>query len=75
MADDKYELRIHTPLMWMTKGDTVLLMEKLGKVGWYKHTHTCYEGKRPACGKCPACKLRLKGFKEVDVKDPLEYER
>jgi len=65
---------IHTPLMWLTKAQTVLLMKKLGGINLLKYSHTCYEGKRPACGKCPACKLRLKGFKEAGTKDPIEYE-
>ncbi len=67
----QYDLIIHTPLMWMTKAETILLMIDLGKLDWYKHTHTCYEGKRPPCGICPACKLRAKGFKEAGIKDPL----
>ena len=64
---------IKTPLMHLTKSDTVLLMKSLGKLEWYKHTHTCYEGKRPACGVCPACTLRLNGFKDAGINDPLDY--
>lgn len=48
-------------------------MKDLGRLDWYKYTHTCYEGRRPACGKCPACLLRLKGFEEANIKDPIEY--
>ncbi|MDA1353575.1 MAG: 7-cyano-7-deazaguanine synthase QueC [bacterium] len=65
---------IHTPLMWLTKAKTVLLMRDLGRLDWYAHSHTCYEGKRPACGKCPACELRRNGFKEAGIQDPLDYE-
>jgi len=72
-ADD-YKLKIHTPLMWLNKCETVKLMQSLKKIEWYAYTHTCYEGNRPACGKCPACKLRLKGFDEAKIKDPIEYE-
>lgn len=64
---------IHTPLMWKTKAETVLMMQDLGKLEWLKDSHTCYEGLRPACGKCPACLLRIKGFQEAGLKDPLEY--
>ena len=46
-----------------------------GGIDLYKYTHTCYEGKRPACGKCFACELRLNGFKEAGLSDPLEYEK
>ena len=66
-------IELVTPLMWLTKAETVLLMKNLGKLDWLKHSHTCYEGKRPACGVCPACKLRLTGFKEAQEVDPLEY--
>ena len=65
---------IHTPLMWLTKGATVQLMKDLGKLDLLKESHTCYEGFRPACGKCPACLLRLKGFTEASILDPLEYQ-
>ena len=68
-----FPFKIHTPLMHLTKADSVKLMEKLGRLDLLKYTHTCYEGCVPACGKCPACKLRLKGFKEAGVKDPIPY--
>jgi len=66
-----FNLTIHTPLMWKTKAETVMMMRDLGKFGWYKHTMTCYEGQSPPCGKCPACLLRAKGFKEVGFADPI----
>lgn len=69
-----YDLIIHTPLMWKNKAQTVKMMERLGGLGLYKYTHTCYKGERPACGECFACELRLNGFKEVGLKDPLEYK-
>lgn len=70
LADD-YKMVVHTPLMWLTKSETVILMQKLGKLDWYKYSHTCYEGKNPPCMICPACKLRIKGFIGANVKDPL----
>lgn len=69
----EYPFIIHTPLMFLTKAETVTMMQELGKLDLLKYSHTCYEGKRPACGKCPACKLRLKGFQEAGVIDPIEY--
>lgn len=66
--------KIETPLMYLTKKETVLMMKKLELLEWYKDTHTCYEGSRPACGKCPACKLRLAGFKQANVNDPIRYK-
>jgi len=64
---------IETPLMSLTKAETVLLMQQMGNLEWYTQSHTCYEGKRPACGICPACKLRLKGFEEAGINDPIAY--
>lgn len=69
-----YPFKIHTPLMKLTKGETVKLMQKLGGIDLLKYTLTCYEGAQPACGKCLACKLRLKGFKEARLIDPINYE-
>ncbi len=68
-----YDFLIKTPLMFLTKGESILLMQKLGKLDWYKHTQTCYMGIRPACGTCPACKIRLNGFREAGLEDPLDY--
>ena len=73
LALDKM-VQIKTPLMSLSKRQTVELMKKLGKLHWYSDTHTCYEGLRPACGKCPACILRLKGFSEANEVDPIAYK-
>lgn len=72
-ASVETQINVKAPLMFKTKAETVELMKELETLDWYKYTHTCYEGMRPACGKCPACKLRLKGFQEAGVKDPIEY--
>lgn len=37
-------------------------------------TWSCYKNNVRACGKCDSCALRLKGFKEAGIKDPIEYE-
>lgn len=71
----EYPFKIHTPLMHLTKAETVEMMQKLGKLDLLKDSHTCYEGQSPACGKCPACELRLKGFKEAGIKDPIPYQK
>jgi len=70
-----YNFSILTPLMYLSKKETVMLMKKLGNINLLKETHTCYEGLRPACGVCPSCKLRLKGFQEAKIKDPLLYNK
>lgn len=62
---------IHTPLMYLTKAETVTMMKKLGQFDLLTLTHTCYQGKNPPCEKCPACILRAKGFLEAGEQDPL----
>jgi len=64
-------VEIHTPLMNLSKAETVLLAKNLGALSAMALTHTCYEGNRPPCGACPACQLRAAGFREADVVDPL----
>lgn len=65
-------VRIHTPLMWLTKAQTVHLAQDLpGCMDAMAKSHTCYEGQRPPCGQCPACQLRAKGFAEAACPDPL----
>lgn len=65
------EFKIHTPLMNLSKAETVELAIRLGAIEALALTHTCYEGKRPPCGACQACLLRAKGFAEAGVEDPL----
>ncbi len=72
LGNDLKSFKIHTPLMWMTKAETVRLARELGDDCWRAlgGTVTCYHGHRPACGKCPACRLRAKGFEEAGLSDP-----
>ena len=65
------EIEIHTPLMHLSKKETVQLAKSVGALPVMAMTHTCYNGERPPCGKCPACELRAKGFEEVGIADPL----
>ena len=66
-------IEIRTPLIAMSKADIVRKGEGLG-VPW-KLTWSCYQGGEKACGVCDSCQLRLKGFREAGVKDPLPYAR
>lgn len=66
-----WEIIIHTPLMHLTKRETVLLAREVDAMEALAYSHTCYEGRRPPCGVCPACKLRAKGFVEAGIPDPL----
>lgn len=64
-------VEIHTPLMNLSKKATVQLARDLGALEALALTHTCYNGQRPPCGECPACRLRAKGFDEAGIVDPL----
>jgi len=63
---------IHTPLMYLTKAETVELAKSLGTecLAALGESITCYNGLRPGCGTCPACTLRAAGFAEAGVPDP-----
>ncbi len=71
-ATREADFRIHTPLVDLTKQQVVRQGLELGVP--YELTHTCYEGRRPACGVCDACTERRVAFKAVGVDDPLPYE-
>jgi len=64
-------VEIHTPLMHLSKKETVELARDLGALNAMALTHTCYNGVRPPSGECPACQLRAKGFAEAGIDDPL----
>ncbi|HYC30998.1 MAG TPA: 7-cyano-7-deazaguanine synthase QueC [Gemmatimonadales bacterium] len=65
--------RIHTPLIGLSKREIVLRGRELG-VDWGL-TSTCYDPAPDgtACGRCEACILRLKGFQEAGLDDPIRY--
>lgn len=65
-------IKIMTPLLHLTKGEIVKLANNNGAP--LHLTTTCYKGGEKACGTCDSCILRLKGFKEAGVEDPIEYE-
>jgi 7-cyano-7-deazaguanine synthase len=65
--------KIHAPLISMTKADIIRRGVELGVD--YGLTHSCYDP-TPAglsCGQCDSCRLRLKGFAEAGLSDPLKY--
>lgn len=66
------EFVLHTPLMSLSKRETVELALSLGALPALGRSHSCYEGRRPPCGRCPACVLRAKGFAQAGVADPLD---
>ena len=67
----EYPFTIHTPLMNLSKAETVRLAKEEGAFDALRFSHTCYNGKRPPCAECLACQLRAKGFIEAGEIDPL----
>lgn len=65
------DFELHTPLMSLTKAQSVVLAKKVGAFQALRLSHTCYNGVRPPCGACPACLLRARGFQEAGEEDPL----
>jgi len=67
-------MKIHTPLISLTKGQ--IIERGLGLGVDYGITVTCYDpgDKGEACGQCDACLLRLKGFSENGIHDPATYK-
>ena len=65
-------LKIHTPLIKLTKAGIIRLGKELDVD--FALTHSCYDpiGPRP-CGACDSCLLRRRGFEEAGLVDPLEY--
>ena len=66
-------LTIHTPLMHQTKGEIITRGMKLGVD--YAATMSCYDpdSSGAACGECDSCQLRLKGFQDAGMRDPIRY--
>ncbi|MDH3602278.1 MAG: 7-cyano-7-deazaguanine synthase QueC [Candidatus Tectomicrobia bacterium] len=66
-----YAITIHTPLMHLSKAQTVHLAQEVDALHAMAYSHTCYEGVFPPCQRCPACELRIRGFAEAGIADPL----
>jgi 7-cyano-7-deazaguanine synthase len=70
-VEGRQRLKIHTPLIQLTKGEIIRKGIELGVD--YALTSSCYdpgEDARP-CGACDSCQLRAKGFAEAGIADPL----
>lgn len=67
-------LTIHTPLIALTKAETIQRGLELGVD--YSLTSSCYDPTPDgaACGHCDSCLLRLRGFDEAGAKDPIRYQ-
>jgi 7-cyano-7-deazaguanine synthase len=71
----KGRYRIHTPILEMTKAQIILAGTDLGVD--YSLTHSCYDPDEQgaSCGRCDSCRLRLKGFAEAGLEDPVKYQK
>lgn len=73
-VEGEMDLRIHTPLIALSKAEIIKLGVSLGVD--YALTHSCYDpdDKGRPCGRCDSCLLRLAGFNEAGLVDPLGYQ-
>ena len=74
-AVEGQRLKIHAPLIDMTKGQIVQAGMALGVD--YSTTVSCYQAnlEGQACGKCESCRLRRQGFEQAGIKDPTRYQK
>ncbi len=72
-VERKGRYHIHTPIIDMTKAEIILTGTEFSVD--FSLTHSCYDPdqKGRSCGRCDSCKLRLKGFAEAGLEDPIEY--
>jgi 7-cyano-7-deazaguanine synthase len=72
-VEGRTRVRIHTPLIQLSKCAIIKLGSDLGID--FSLTHSCYDpdASGRACGQCDSCRLRLAGFAQAGLTDPLEY--
>jgi len=66
-------IKVEAPLINKSKKEIIEMGIELGVD--FSRTWTCYEGLDLACGECTACSLRLQGFIQAGIKDPLAYSK
>ena len=67
-----YKVRLICPFTYMSKADIIKVGVDLAAP--LHLTMSCYEGRDPACGRCPTCIARLEAFKSHRWQDPIRYE-
>jgi 7-cyano-7-deazaguanine synthase len=65
-------IHIKAPLIHLTKAEIIKKGVRLHVP--FSKTWSCYRGETIACGRCDSCRLRLKGFQEAQIQDPLRYK-
>ena len=73
-VQNKGSYKIHTPLINLSKSEIIAKGISLNVD--YSMTSSCYEPNKNGnpCGLCDACTLRIKGFEDAGLKDPLDYQ-
>jgi 7-cyano-7-deazaguanine synthase len=67
------DIRIITPLIHLSKKQ---IIEKANEVNAPVHlTWSCYQNNEKACGVCDSCALRLRGFQQAGIEDPIQYDK
>jgi len=69
---DGIPILIKAPLLNLSKGE--IIKKGLELTVPFEKTWSCYLGDEKACGRCDSCLLRLKGFKEAKILDPIKYD-
>jgi 7-cyano-7-deazaguanine synthase len=69
----QYQLRVRAPFVNWSKAAIISWGLQHGVP--YELTHSCYQGKTPACGVCDTCQARLQAFAAAGTVDPIEYEK
>jgi 7-cyano-7-deazaguanine synthase len=69
----QYQLRVVAPFVNWSKAAIVRWGLEHGVP--YELTHSCYQGKSPACGVCDTCQARLQAFAAAGAVDPIPYEK
>ena len=69
----QYQLRVRAPFVNWSKAAIIRWGLQHGVP--YELTHSCYQGKTPACGVCDTCQARLQAFAAAGSVDPIEYEK
>ncbi len=74
-AVEGQRLRIHTPLILLTKAEIIRM--GLSLCVDYALTHSCYDPTPDgmSCGECDSCQLRLKGFQDAGAVDTIRYAK
>jgi 7-cyano-7-deazaguanine synthase len=72
-VEGRTRLKIHTPLIRLSKCEIIQLGVELGVD--FARTHSCYDPDATgrSCGACDSCRLRRKGFADAGLQDPIEY--